>query len=44
MLLFSPYRDIQAKQTALNRSQAVIEFDLNGKILSANANFLDAVG
>ena len=29
---------------AISRSQAVIAFDLNGIILSANANFLDVVG
>ena len=29
---------------AFNRSQAVIEFDLDGTILKANQNFLDALG
>jgi methyl-accepting chemotaxis protein len=29
---------------ALNRSQAIIEFDLSGRILHANQNFLDVVG
>ena len=29
---------------ALDRSQAVIEFDVSGKILTANQNFCDAVG
>lgn len=29
---------------AIRRSQAVIEFDPNGRILEANANFLDVVG
>ncbi len=29
---------------ALDKSQAVIEFDMTGKILNANANFLNAVG
>lgn len=29
---------------ALNRSQAVIEFNLDGTIISANQNFLDTVG
>ncbi len=29
---------------AISRSQAVIEFDLNGNILKANKNFLDALG
>ncbi len=29
---------------AFNRSQAVIEFSLDGTILKANQNFLDAMG
>ncbi len=29
---------------AINRSQAVVEFDLNGTVLSANSNFLSAMG
>ena len=29
---------------ALGRSQAIIEFDLNGNVLTANRNFLDALG
>lgn len=33
-----------AKIDAINRSQAVIEFDLNGTIISANENFLNAMG
>ncbi len=33
-----------AKIDAINRSQAVIEFDLNGIIIDANENFLGAVG
>lgn len=36
--------EIQAKLDALDRSQAIIEFDTNGNILNANANFLRAVG
>jgi methyl-accepting chemotaxis protein len=36
--------DVAAKLAALDRVQAVIEFDLNGHILNANANFLGAVG
>ena len=32
------------KVAAIDRSQAVIEFDLNGKVLTANANFLTAMG
>lgn len=34
----------QAVLNALNRSMAVIEFDLNGNILHANENFLAAMG
>ena len=37
-------RDAQAVIAALDRSQAVIEFDLNGTILRANARFLAAMG
>lgn len=29
---------------AINRSQAVIEFELNGTILNANKNFLEVMG
>jgi methyl-accepting chemotaxis protein len=32
------------KIEAIERAQAVIEFDLNGQILTANRNFLDVVG
>ena len=34
----------EGKVNAINRAQGVIEFDLSGNILSANANFLDLVG
>ena len=37
-------RSAAAKLAALDRSQAVIEFKLDGTIISANANFLNAVG
>jgi methyl-accepting chemotaxis protein len=33
-----------SKVAAIWRSQAVIEFDLNGKVLTANANFLKLMG
>jgi methyl-accepting chemotaxis protein len=33
-----------AQAAAINRSQAVIEFNLDGTIVTANQNFLDAVG
>jgi methyl-accepting chemotaxis protein len=36
--------DTVAKLAALDRSQATIEFDLKGNILTANRNFLDAMG
>jgi methyl-accepting chemotaxis protein len=34
----------QAQIDAINRSQAVIEFELDGRIVSANENFLHALG
>ncbi|MCJ2055731.1 PAS domain-containing methyl-accepting chemotaxis protein [Methylobacterium sp. J-048] len=37
-------REARAKLAALDRVQGMIEFDLDGRILSANGNFLDAVG
>ncbi len=37
-------RDLDAVFNALNRSMAVIEFSVDGYILKANDNFLDAVG
>jgi methyl-accepting chemotaxis protein len=36
--------DFQGKIAAIERSQAVIEFDLGGHVLTANGNFLEAVG
>ncbi|URX63912.1 PAS domain S-box protein [Luteibacter anthropi] len=36
--------DIRGKLDAINRTQAVIEFALDGTILAANQNFLDAMG
>ncbi len=36
--------DLQGKIDAINRSQAVIEFNLDGTIITANDNFLSAVG
>ncbi|WP_430395769.1 methyl-accepting chemotaxis protein [Ferrovibrio sp.] len=41
---FSERRDDTAKIAAMNRSFAVIEFSLDGMILSANENFLTAMG
>ena len=34
--------DLSAVYEALNRSQAVIEFELDGTVISANENFLNA--
>src|SRR4051812_48802246 len=36
--------ETSAKIDALNKSQAVIEFDLDGTVIAANANFLMAMG
>lgn len=36
--------DLQATVTAIDRSQAVIEFELDGTIITANENFLNTVG
>uniref|UniRef100_UPI0035C79FB0 PAS domain S-box protein n=1 Tax=Phenylobacterium sp. TaxID=1871053 RepID=UPI0035C79FB0 len=36
--------ELQAKSAAFERSQAVIEFELDGAIIHANANFLAAMG
>jgi methyl-accepting chemotaxis protein len=36
--------DYTAQIAAIGKSQAVIEFDMNGKILTANDNFLRALG
>ncbi|PHN20592.1 chemotaxis protein [Pseudomonas sp. ICMP 561] len=36
--------DLNSMMNAINHSQAMIEFDLEGNILQANANFLDKVG
>lgn len=36
--------DFAGKMAALDRTQAVIEFDLQGNVLTANANFLDMTG
>ena len=36
--------DAQGKLGAIDRAQAVIEFDLAGRVLAANENFLDLMG
>ena len=40
----SKMKDTQAKLAALDKSQAIIEFNLDGTIIAANDNFLDAFG
>src|ERR1700754_1435200 len=37
-------RESEAKLEAVNRTQAVIEFDPEARILTANKNFLDVMG
>lgn len=37
-------REMRAMMSALQRSQAVIEFDLQGHVLTANQNFLNVLG
>ncbi|CAO4141942.1 hypothetical protein LPLAFNJD_LOCUS1065 [Methylorubrum aminovorans] len=39
-----PNNDLKSKLSALSSSQALIEFDLGGKVVTANKNFLDAMG
>lgn len=36
--------DLEGKVAAIDRAQAVVEFDLQGKVLSANDNFLRLLG
>ncbi|CDG83056.1 methyl-accepting chemotaxis protein [Janthinobacterium agaricidamnosum] len=36
--------EYQGKVSAIGKAQAVIEFDINGKVLDANDNFLDVMG
>ena len=36
--------EFEAKLTAIGKSQAVIEFNMDGTILAANANFLQTMG
>lgn len=38
------FKELEAKFAAIQRAQAVIEFDMDGHILSANDNFLAAMG
>ncbi|MCX4194142.1 PAS domain-containing methyl-accepting chemotaxis protein [Methylobacterium organophilum] len=39
-----PNAELKAKLNALDASQALIQFDLDGKVVTANANFLAALG
>jgi methyl-accepting chemotaxis protein len=38
------FADLQGKVEAIGRSQAIIEFELDGTIITANENFLHAMG
>jgi methyl-accepting chemotaxis protein len=38
------HHEFTGKVAAMDRAQAVIEFDLEGTVLTANTNFLDALG
>ena len=42
--MFLPTKDQKRILEALDRSQAVIEFNMDGTIIKANQNFLDAMG
>ncbi|MDZ4365474.1 MAG: PAS domain-containing methyl-accepting chemotaxis protein [Afipia sp.] len=44
MQLFKSSQELAAKLDALEKSQAVIEFNLDGTIVTANENFLNAMG
>ncbi|NLH80795.1 MAG: PAS domain S-box protein [Phyllobacteriaceae bacterium] len=44
MALFASRREMAARLESLDRSQAVIEFALDGTVLTANRNFLDVLG
>lgn len=44
MALFNLNQELRSKIDAMGRSQAVIEFNLDGTIITANENFLGALG
>jgi methyl-accepting chemotaxis protein len=44
MFQFTASNDLRAQLDAINKSQAVIEFTLDGKIIAANENFLKTLG
>lgn len=41
---YAKIKDVKAKLVALDKSQAIIEFNMDGTIITANNNFLDAMG
>src|ERR1700742_2613329 len=43
-MFWSGAREARARIAALDKSQAIIEFKLDGIIITANKNFLDAMG
>ena len=38
------FADMTSQLAALGRSQAIVEFDMEGMVLTANQNFLQAMG
>ena len=44
MTMFWDRNELKSKLRALDASQALIEFDLDGRVITANQNFLDALG
>ncbi len=44
MSIFNGNQELKSKIDALSKSQAIIEFNLDGNILTANPNFLGAIG
>src|ERR1700754_71519 len=44
MSFFSPHQELRAKIDAISKSQAVIEFNPDGTIITANENFLSTMG
>jgi methyl-accepting chemotaxis protein len=42
--MFGSSRELHARLDALNRSQAIIEFNLDGTVITANENFLRVLG
>ena len=44
MSFFNGNQELKSKMDALSKSQAIIEFNLDGNIVTANHNFLSAIG